>query len=307
MTQQSHDHNFKNVFLDFPKEALEWLLPQAQEEWGPVRHAEFVRQEPKKQKLSDYHLVLDMPILFTFDEHQLLLWLVEFQEDKSKFSIHKLSHYTIDLMEAYPKATVIPTVLFTDRVTWRKDVKYQLEAKFANRLFLHFEYVFVKLFDFSAGDYYDTPNPVIKILLPKMSYAPEERWEVIRQAYIGLFQLVSAGMFTKYVDFIDTYAEITHDERESLYQETKKDKETAMLAQYIRNKGFQQGHQQASIMFLNRLLTKKYHVSSERLAPRLKGLSSEELLELGERILDCDSFEDIQGWIRQKKQGRPDA
>ncbi len=92
-----------------------------------------------------------------------------------------------------------------------------------------------------------------------------------------------------------------------------------MLAQYIRNKGFQEGHQeghqqghqqgrqQASIMFLNRLLTKKYHVSSERLAPRLKGLSSEELLELGERILDCDSFEDIQGWIRQKKQGRPDA
>jgi hypothetical protein len=23
----SSDHNFKNVFLDFPQEALEWILP----------------------------------------------------------------------------------------------------------------------------------------------------------------------------------------------------------------------------------------------------------------------------------------
>jgi len=30
----SHDHNFKNVFLDFPKEALEWLLPEVSKELG---------------------------------------------------------------------------------------------------------------------------------------------------------------------------------------------------------------------------------------------------------------------------------
>jgi len=144
MTQESHDHNFKNVFLDFPKEALEWLLPQVLKEWGTVRHVEFVRQEPKKQRLSNSHLALDMPILFSFDQHQLLLWLVEFQEDKSKFSAYKILHYTANLMEAYPKATVVPTVLFTDRKKWRKDVTLQLESEFAGRLFLHFEYVFVK-------------------------------------------------------------------------------------------------------------------------------------------------------------------
>ena len=103
MTQESHDHNFKNVFLDFPKEALEWLLPQVLKEWGPVRHVEFVRQEPKKRKLSDSHLVLDMPILFSFDQHQLLLWLVEFQEDKSKFSVYKILHYTANLTKTYSK------------------------------------------------------------------------------------------------------------------------------------------------------------------------------------------------------------
>jgi len=80
-----------------------------------------------------------------------------------------------------------------------------------------------------------------------------------------------------------------------------------MLAQYIRNKGFQEGQQEANIMFANRLLAKKYHIAPERLTPRLKGLSPEDLLELGERILECDSFEDIQRWLRQKKRTHSDS
>ena len=87
MTRQSHDHNFKNLFLDFPNQALEWIFPQAIQNWGEVTGIEFVRQEPKKDNLSDGSLELDMPILFSFSEKQLLLWLVEFQEDKSKFNL----------------------------------------------------------------------------------------------------------------------------------------------------------------------------------------------------------------------------
>ena len=91
-------------------------------------------------------------------------------ENIEKFSIYKLLHYTTDLMEAYPHAEVIPTVLFTDRTKWRKDVIRKLETKLNNRLFLHFEYQFFKLFDFNAQDYYNINNPVVKILLPKMNY-----------------------------------------------------------------------------------------------------------------------------------------
>lgn len=141
MTKQSHDHNFKNLFLDFPKETLEWFFP----------------------------------------------------------------------------------------------------------LFLHFEYVFFKLFDFNARDYYNINNPVAKILLPKMNYKKDERIEVIRYAYSGLFQLASRMLFDKYVDFIDVYAQITEQEQKSLYHEIIQHKETAMLAQYIREKGMQQGMQQGII------------------------------------------------------------
>ena len=248
MSQKSHDHNFKNLLADFPKEALEWILPKAREKFGEVLKIEFIRQEPKKRRLSDTHLALDMPILFSFEKGQILLWLVEFQEDKSRFSIHRLLKYTTDSAEAYPKATVIPTVLFTDRRKWHKNkvILRHLNIEFGGRTFLHFEYVFVKLFDLNARDYYHSSNPLIKILLPKMNYEPEERAEVIRQALLGLYKLVTPMLFDKYSDFIDIYAEIRDDERESLCQEIDGHKEegSAMLMQYMRDKFSQEGKQE---------------------------------------------------------------
>jgi hypothetical protein len=73
------------------------LFTQAEQNWGAVRKVEFVRQEPRKRKLPDPSLALDMPILFSFENQQLLLWLVEFQEDKAKFSIYKLLRYTVKM------------------------------------------------------------------------------------------------------------------------------------------------------------------------------------------------------------------
>ncbi len=49
----SHDHNFKNIVPDFPRESLDWLLPQVQEHFGELKSFEFVRREPRKRKLHD--------------------------------------------------------------------------------------------------------------------------------------------------------------------------------------------------------------------------------------------------------------
>jgi len=306
-TYEPHDQHFKNVFLDFPKEALEWLLPQALEEWGAVQQVEFVRQEPKKSRLSDGHLALDMPILFTFEQHQLLLWLVEFQEEKEKFSIYKLLRYTVDMIEAYPKAAVVPTVLFTDRKRWRKDVAREVAMGFHDHAYLRFKYVFVKLFDFQARDYYRINNPVVKILLPKMQYPSEERWNVIRQAYGGLFQLVSLTLFEKYMDFIDIYAEIREEEREQLQQEIQEHQETVMIAQWIKDEGRQEGRQegvwQGETALLRRQFRKKFQQDFDALLPLLEGLRPDDVLELGEYLLDCEQVEDVRHWLEQRRRG----
>ncbi len=77
-----------------------------------------------------------------------------------------------------------------------------------------------------------------------MSYKKSERIEVIRQAYVGLYQLASTTLFNKYIDFIDVYAKINLEEQDALYQEIVEHQETAMLAQFIREKGKQEGLQQ---------------------------------------------------------------
>ena len=300
MVKQSHDHNFKNLFQDFPKETLELLFPQAEQNWGQVRKVEFVRQEPKKHKLSDSNFALDMPILFSFENQQLLLWLVEFQEDKAKFSIYKLLRYTTDLMEAHPQALVIHKVLFTDRTKWRKDVLRKLETRLNDRLFLHFEYLFFKLFDFNARDYYNINNPVVKILLPKMNYEKDERIEVIRHAYSGLFQLASRMLFDKYVDFIDVYAQINEQEQKSLYHEIIQHKETAMLAQYIRDKGMEQGMLLDARDMLKEVLMERFGKINSELSELIQRIDSRERLKvLLRQALRTKSLNEFRQGIQQ--------
>lgn len=298
---QSHDHNFKNVFLDFPKEVLSWLLPEAPNAYGQLEHIEFVRQEPGKHKLSDGHLSLDMPILFTFAAAQVLLWLVEFQEDKQRFSIYRLLRYATDLMESHPRATVIPTVLFTKRKKWRKDVPRQIGSRLGSRQFLHFEYQLIRLFDFHARDYYDNSNPVVKILMPRMNYEPEERSEVIRQAYLGLYRLVAPMLFDKYVDFIDVYAEVQEEEREEIYRRMADREETAMLAQYIKDKGFQEGRKtgrqegrlEGRYDLLEKILTRRFGPLPDWARRRLVSASSEQLDQWAERVLEAESLQAV--------------
>jgi hypothetical protein len=242
-----------------------------------------------------------MPILFTFDQRQVLLWLVEFQEDKKRFSIYKLLRYVTDLLEQYPEALLIPTVLFTERIKWRTDVMRELNSEWGGRQWLHFEYVLLKLFDHNARDYYNHRNPVVKILMPRMNYAPEERLEVIRQAYRGLFELTAPMMFDKYVDFIDVYAGIREDEREAIFREITEQEDTVMLAQYIRDKGFQEGELKGwkdgelkgGRVLLERLLTRRFGPLPDWGRNQLVGATLDQLNLWADRTLEADSIQAV--------------
>jgi hypothetical protein len=209
----------------------------------------------------------------------------------------KLLRYTTDYLEAYPDINVLPVVLFTDRKKWRKNVDKVISNKIGDRLFLHFEYKFVKLFDFNAKDYYQHNNPLVKILLPKMNYQAEERPEMIRQAYLGLFELVSSSLFDKYIDFIDIYAEIEESEHLELYKQLEQKKETFMLAQYIREQGMQQGMQQGEVILLERQIRKKFTLESKVVNKLLSGLNREQLEILGDKILEFSNAEEFLRWF----------
>jgi len=186
--------------------------------------------------------------------------------------------------------------LFTDKKNWRKNVQKSIESKLFDRLFVHFEYMFIRLYEYNARDYFHLQNPMVKILLPKMNYTPDERWEVIRQAYIGLFQLVSIDLFSKYSYFIDVYSEMDEKEKERIENEMSEKKETVMIAQYFTEKG------QMSI--LSNLFSKRFNINKETVKPRLDKLESNDLMELSGLILDYDKPEPIYKWIDARIEAR---
>ncbi len=61
------------------------------------------------------------------------------------------------------------------------------------------------------------------------------------------------------------------------------------------------------IILLNRQLAKKYNVSTDGLTEKLEELDPENLLKLGELILEYDSFDDIELWITEQKQKKASA
>ena len=85
-------------------------------------------------------------------------------------------------------------------------------------------------------------------------------------------------------------------ERDRLCRELEEDKETAMLAQYIREQGVKQGVHKGTALMLSKQMARKYNLPLDLLSIELKSLRQDALLELGEKILEWDSYEDARKW-----------
>ena len=58
-----HDQNFKNLILDYPREALEFFAHEESEGIGSKVRITPVRQEQLKERLGDRFRELDVPLL----------------------------------------------------------------------------------------------------------------------------------------------------------------------------------------------------------------------------------------------------
>ena len=77
-----------------------------------------------------------------------------------------------------------------------------------------------------------------------------------------------------------------------------------MLAQYIRDKGMQQGMQQGTMKLLSRQIARRFQISPDSVHPMFAGLTTEQLEELGEQFVDAESLDEIRGWAEEKRLSR---
>ncbi|SJM89271.1 DUF4351 domain-containing protein [Crenothrix polyspora] len=294
-----HDQNFKNLILDYPREALAFF---AQEETGEdLNHARIIpiRQEQLKDRLGDRFRELDVPLLVEWPngDREAIVFVLEEETQSNRFSIHRLAHYCLDLAELMETDRVIPVVIFLNAGTRRDSLRLGGDR----HSYLEFHYLACDLKRLSASDYKDSSNIIARLNLPNMNYPKQERLQIYLAAQLGLLQMEpNLNKQRKYVDFIDYYADLSEQEMIEYQTRYLNDKGEIMgFAQHF----IQEGRQEGMYSLVTRLLRKKFGIQPklDLLLAQLQTLPVEKLEELTEVIFDWIEVSDLTEWLKQHK------
>jgi len=293
----SHDQNFKNLILDYPRETIAFAA--AAEAMAVDQGARIlpVRQEQLQERLGERFRELDTPLLVEWPDGRraALLFVIEEDTQTSRFSIYRLAHYCLDLAELLDVTRLVPVVIFLQPGSYSTELRLGGDA----RGYLHFHYLACPLFELPARDYLDSPNLVARLNLPNMAYAPDEKVEVYAKAVRGLIDLESdPERRIKYLDFIDIYAALDENERR-LYQQSYAEEAELMSGfaeRFIEQgmqKGIQQGMQQGEARTLLRLLGSRFGALPLEVQQAIEAADADTLMQWFESALNAQTLDEV--------------
>ena len=309
-----HDQNFKNLILDYPREALAFFARE--ETCEDLKQARIIpiRQEQLKDRLGDRFRELDVPLLVEWPDgkREAMVFVIEEETQGNRFSIHRLAHYCLDLAELMVTERVIPVVIFLNAAPRKTSLRLGGDR----HIYLEFRYLVCDLKRLSASDYKDSDNIIARLNLPNMRYPKQQRLEVYLAAQLGLLQIESnPDKQRKYIDFIDYYADLS--EQEIIEYRTHYLNEAGEImgfAQIFRQegrqegleegleKGLEKGRQEECVSLVTRLLRRKFgiHPELDSILEQLGTIPVEKLEDLIDAIFDWTEVSDLTGWIKQQ-------
>jgi hypothetical protein len=290
----SHDQNFKNLIIDYPQQAVQFFAADEAAHVDQGVRIIPIREEQLKERLGDRFRELDTPLLVEWPDgrREALLLVLEEETDTSKFSIHRLAHYCLDLAELFKTDRVVPVAIFL-RQGQRPE---ELILGGDRHRYLAFRYLACALADLPWQDWRDSDNIVARLNLPNMRYDhPNERVAVYALALRGLVQLEpDPEKRLKYVDFVDIYADLTDAEREQYEREYPEETKTMQsFSTRMREEGKQIGIQIGEAAMLLLLLEDKFGPVPEQVRAQVEAANPESLLRWSRRVLRAESIEDV--------------
>ena len=296
----NHDQNFKNLILDYPRDALALFAPG--EAPVPEEQARIVpvRQEQLQERLGTHWRELDTPLLVEWPDRQRksVAFVVEEESVPSPFSPRRLARYCLDLADMHETNRVVPVVVFLDS---GKSTPDSLTLGTERRKYLSFEWVSCRLDQLSADDWRGSDNLVARVNLPNMRVPAGGRVTACADAVRGLLALESdPDQQQKYLDFIDMYAELTDNERRE-FERMHPEESKAMIGgfQRARDEGMQQGIEQGRIegerAVLERQLLRRFGRLPRSASERLVAASAADLEAWADRVLEANSLDDVFG------------
>ena len=290
----SHDQNFKNLILDYPRDALAFFAPEEAPAPDDSLRIIPVREEQLQERLGKHFRELDVPLLVEWADgrREAILFVLEEESDWRRFSLHRLAHYCLDLAELFETNRVVPVTIFLRDAD---AAPASLALGTERRPYLTFDYLACKLKEIPAERWQHSNNLVARVNLPNMRSPETRKVEVYAQAVRGLLALERDGdKRAKYFEFIDIYAGLTDNEFRR-YQRQYPEESTTMagVIQRARDEGMQQGRVEGERAVLERLLRRRFGSLSPQIAERLSQASAADLETWAENVLDAETLEDV--------------
>ena len=234
-----------------------------------------------------------MPLLVEWPDgrREALLFVLENETDPSRFSIHRLAHYCLDLSDLLKTNRVVPVVIFLREGSFARELVLYGDQQD----YLRFTYISFAFKGLGYEQYQESDNIVARLNLPNMNYEPEQKVDVYAAAVRGLRRLeTDTEKVIKYLDYIDIYAGLDENERIVYSQKyPEEDKYMSTFAERFINQGMQQGMQIGEANVLLRQLSLKFLEISEDKKKLILSADSERLLKWSERILFADDVDDV--------------
>jgi len=296
-----HDQNFKNLVLDYPREALAFCAEAEARAITPDVRITPVREEQLKERLGERFRELDVPLLVEWPDGQraALVFVVEEETDPARFSAPRLAHYCLDIAELLKTRRVVPVVIFLHGGP--NERRLQLGSEHTS--YLDFHFIAVDLAAMPYSRWRDSDNIVARINLPNMRHEQHERVEVFAAAIKGLItREQDPEKRLKYTDFIDSYAALDDNER-ARYQQDYPDEVENMrtFSERVREEGMQQGMrqgmqqgmQQGEAILLLQLMHHKFGDIPDDIRHRVESAEPETLTRWFGQALTADNLDEV--------------
>lgn len=302
----SHDQNFKNLILDYPRQALAFLAAQEAADLDPAAVITPIRQEQLKDRLGDRFFELDVPLLVEWPNgrREALVFIVEEETEPRRFSIMRLASYCLAVADSCRTRRIVPVVVF---LRAGRGVEQALRLGTERDTYLNFHYIARVLPELPAEAYLQSDNVVARVNLPLMNRAAGQKLAVYHEAIQGLLQLeADTDKRYKYLDYIDMYGDLDDNERQEYaerylkeggqmagYFQTMREEATRQGVQRGVQQGMQQGMQRGQQEILARQLRRRFGDLDAATQSRLEQATPAELALWADRILDATSLEDV--------------
>jgi hypothetical protein len=152
----THDQNFKNLILDYPRQAIALFAASEARAIDADARVTPVRQEQRQERLGERFRELDIPLLVEWPDgrREAILFVIEEETEPARISVHRLAHYCLDLSELLDTRRVVPVVVFLHR----GDVPEQLSLGGDAAIYGDFRFLPYSLPRIPAREHLDSPT-----------------------------------------------------------------------------------------------------------------------------------------------------